>query len=250
MGSDVRLWKEFLGTESDDAVPVLAQQTFGALLAVSTAQGLSGARDAAENNPPPSRDGWADLYKNDNYTMLPPALVNSVPCNPPITNRQLFLGAFSAVLALGSATAMAVIAVMPLVLLSAFFYVLGSIIIVGASENSGHEHRRRHGERGETRLAVAMYTLGAKAAATIPSMFTSRFVPTAHKVYRKLWPADQPKSCKRGLLFVSNSPPICISDMDTHEAKRYTCPADKSRSLVVSCEAEFDGLVAIRGEAC
>ena len=73
----------------------------------------------------------------------------------------------------------ALIITMPLVLLSAFFFVLGSIIMVGCS----------HG--GETRLAVAMVTLGAQVAATIPSMFTSRFVPrevgTAYVEHGEAW---------------------------------------------------------------
>merc|ERR1719277_2340188 len=56
--------------------------------------------------------------------------------------------------------------------------------------------------------------------------------------------------CPRGLLSVGSGTPVCIDTMKKLDAKRYTCPANKERSLVVSCEPEYDGTVVVRGEAC
>merc|ERR1712238_444671 len=96
---EVRVYKEFLGEKDTNTVPVEVQSLFGVFLATSTAQGLAGARDASQ--PPPSDDNWLKLYSNSTFTLLPPALVNSVPCDPPIQNRQILLGAFAAVVGIG-----------------------------------------------------------------------------------------------------------------------------------------------------
>jgi len=250
---EVRVYKEFLGEEDTGTVPVEVQSLFGVFLATSTAQGLAGARDASQ--PPPSDDNWLKLYSNSTFTLLPPALVNSVPCDPPIQNRQILLGAFAAVVGIGSAVMLSILAVIPLVLLGGFFFILAGVLIVLSSGGEGdsrrrHIRRRRSQPNAGQRAARSLAMMGVAAFKSIPDMFSKTFRKTAAKVYHKLRPAVPAKLCPRGLLFLNNSPPICISDMDKLEAKRYTCPADESRSIVVSCEDEFDGLVAVRGEPC
>lgn len=337
---EVRDFKTYLGQEGDGIVSVEMQSLFGVFLSLSTAQGLAGARDASQ--PPPSGDQWLQLYKNSTFTLLPPALVDSVPCDPPITNRQIFLGAFAAVVAIGSASMLAVLASMPLVLLGAVFYILAGAVfvfdgIVGGIKKLQEMTRRRsrrrtvrrrrlymppmpefrrrmpmpefrrrmsHGgwfdQRDQEFLAeveatsrdtvsAATATTGGEAVEVVareaaggpPSLmqedllekqvlpssfslalrgtkafqsmgtwFTTTFRKVAAKVYHKLRPKVPAKLCPRGLLFLNGGSPVCLSDMDKLEAKRYKCPGNESRSVVVSCEDEFDGLVVVRGEGC
>merc|ERR1740123_2181994 len=86
----------------------------------------------------------------------------------------------------------------------------------------------------------------------LPELVTKTFTKVSSKVYNAIAPPRRgSKACPRGLLFLATGgPPVCINEMDKLGGSRYTCPADKSKFVVVSCEPEFDGIVAVRGEAC
>jgi len=296
---EVREFKTYLGQEGDGLVSVDMQSLFGVFLSLSTAQGLAGARDASQ--PPPSDGNWLDLYKNSTFTLLPPALMDSVPCDPPVTNRQIFLGAFAAIVAIGSGSMLAVLASIPLVLLGGFFYILAGVVVIFMGSVSLSCETDTYGQCGrdsggvcaqgrccssqgwcedsaewlsdcggrnswysEDRNGVCsgsappkgghpahvLALRGTKAFKGVPAMFSNVFTKVANKIYHKLRPSAPAMLCPRGLLFLNGGPPVCISEMDKLEAKRYKCPNNESRSVVVSCEDEFNGLVVVRGTTC
>lgn len=223
---ELRSYKNYLAKEEEAGVPNAAQHAFAIIMSVSTAQGLAGLRESAED-PPTSDDDWERLIRDGNYTLLPPGLVTSVPCEPPVNNRELFYGTFAAVLAIGAGVTVAVLAVMPLVFFVGLFFSLAAVGILPG------------------------LIFGVVLAAAIPQIWRDVFSKVADKVYNALFPEAKAKACPRALLSMSEmSKPVCIADLAKLEAKRYVCPSDKSRSMVVSCEPEFNGVVALRGEAC
>lgn len=225
---ELRDYRDFLAAEGDDVVPTGMKHIFSFYIATSTAQGLVGLRDAA--GPPPSDDDWEQLLRGGNYTLLPPALVASVPCEPPVDNKDIFLGAFSAIISVGSGAMLGLVSVMPQVLLLGFFFVLAGFLIGPALS--------------------AVVTFRIISASKVPQLFMDTFTRVATHVHNAIMPSNQVKTCPRGILMLGSAAPLCIDDMDTLEAKRYTCPEDQSRSIVLSCEPEFNGVVALRGEPC
>jgi len=222
---ELRSYKQFLAKEEEAGVPAIWQHTFAVFMSVSTAQGLVGLRESSED-PPTSDDDWEKFIRSSNYTLLPPELVSSVPCEPPVNKRELFLGTFSAVLAVGAGVAVSVLLALPFVFMIGLCFYL---VAQGFLYNLPHAF---------------------VFAAVIPRIFKDVFAPVAVRVYNALFPQAEAKVCPRGLLAMGESELVCIAGMSKLEAKRYVCPADTSRSVVVSCEPEFNGLVVFRGEAC
>merc|ERR1719468_366376 len=319
------------------------EYVFGAFLTIATADGLIGLRDTASVAPPSGNETWEELLQGGSYTLLPPELVNSVPCNPPVNNWEVFVGGFAAIAGIGAAGMLAALASIPLVLLTGFFYILYGVVLLGEvvvfavgqidweetirrrrsyfwdpprrrsfdwdpprrrSFDSDPFRRRnfdwdpprrrsydwdrrrsfdwdpprrrsydwdRRRSFGSWNLKAAtvenvtvnetvsgpdrwlskkIASLGSLASNTIPSLFLNTFASVSSSIYNTLVPQKTLKPCPRGLLFLPGSAPVCVSDMAKLEAKRYTCPEDASRSVVLSCEPEFNGVTALRGNPC
>lgn len=232
---ELRSYKDYLAAEGDNEVPLGLQHIYATFVATGTAQGLVGLR-AASDGTRPSDENWGQLLVDSNYTILPPGLVSDVECTPPIDNRELIMGAVAAVIAVGSAALLGALATMPMVWAVAMLFALGGLLI--------RFFILPHG-------AIVLY-LGVLLAANIPNLFSGIFTSVAHNVYNAIAPNRKSvKACPTGILNLGGgSPMICLDGMDKLEAKRLTCPNDESNSMVVSCEPEFNGVVALRGEPC
>jgi len=243
---ELTAYREFMATEDDGVVPLATQHSFGAFLTLATADGLVGLRDNANELPPAADERWTDLLLGGSYTLLPPALVDSVPCNPPINNWEVFVGGFAAVAGIGASTMLAALASIPLVLLTGFFFVLAGVVFLGEVVYS----LENYGPTRPGHIALEVAKIGLLTSALIPDLFVNVFAQTSTAVYNALVPEKTVKPCPRGLLFLPGSEPICLADMAKLEAKRYACPQDESRSIVISCEPEFNGVIALRGSPC
>merc|ERR1712241_1569168 len=113
-------------------------------------------------------------------------------------------------MAIGAGVIVAALMVMPLLWFVGFFFG-----VVGAAITAG-------------------LMFGAVLAGQIPQIIKDVFSKVANKVYNALFPQATVKACPRGLLAMGGATPVCIADMAKLEAKRYVCPSDKSRSIVVS----------------
>merc|ERR1719422_805481 len=100
--------------------------------------------------------------------------MNDMACEPPVSNREIMLGMFAAVAAVGSGAMLAALAIYPLLILSAFFFIIAwstilvipLVIVVG--ENPG--------------------VLGRAVASMVTFVFTNVFNPVAHTVYNFIAP--------------------------------------------------------------
>lgn len=237
---ELQVYKEFMVSGDDGVVPLGLQYVFGAYVTMATAQGLVALRDST-TDVPTSNDDWQELLIGNGFTLLPPALVPSVPCRPPVDNWEVFMGAFAAVAAIGSGAMMGILAVMPLVLLTGLFFVLAFVVLLAVIQTAG-------GGGGEIPVVIAYF--GVVAASLIPQIFVSVFSQVSTNVYNALVPQKSTKACPAGIVFLPGSEPTCIEALDVLEAKRYTCPLDVSRAVVVSCEPEFNGVAVLRGNPC
>merc|ERR1712129_102365 len=119
---------------------------------------------------------------------------------------------------------------MALLYLSAIFFVISMVFLV-------------YGARLEAPIIFGY--LGVAILIKLPELVTKTFTKVSSKIYNAIAPPRRgSKACPRGLLFLATGgPPVCINEMDKLGGSRYTCPADKSKFVVVSCEPEFDGIV-------
>merc|ERR1719189_1185780 len=165
---ELNAYKNFMATEDDGVVPIRFHHAFGAFVTLATGDGLVGLRDEADNAPPATSDSWEDLLLGSGFTLLPPALVDSVPCNPPVNNWEVFVGGFAAVAGIGAATMLGTLASIPLVLLSGFFFVLAGIVLLGEVVYS-YDYYHPDNRPGEVAKLVA--SLGTVTASLIPPVF-------------------------------------------------------------------------------
>merc|ERR1719433_1271487 len=140
--SELNAYKGFMGLEDDGVVPAYYQHFFGAYLTLATADGLVGLREASTVVPPAIGESWEELLHGSDFTLLPPSLVQSVPCNPPVNNWEVITGVFAAVAGLGAATMLAALVSVPLLLVSGFFFIIAGVVFLGeiiyAAESSNH----------------------------------------------------------------------------------------------------------------
>merc|ERR1740121_1245585 len=121
---ELRAYKDYVGAEDDGELHRELQFIFASFLATSTAQGLVGLRDASQNSPPASADSWGQLLSDDSYTLVPPELMNDTSCEPPVSNREIMLGMFAAVAAVGSAAMLAALVSFPLVFMLGLLFIM------------------------------------------------------------------------------------------------------------------------------
>jgi len=263
---ELNVYSEFMGRESDGVIEEGIQYSFGVFLAVATAEGIIGLRDSSNVVPPAADETWEQLLRGSDYTLLPPSLVQDVPCNPPVNNWEVFLGGFAAVAGIAAGGMLAALASVPLVLLSGFFYMLAGVVFLGEGlwfgitrpdswecdfwDRDSPFYNPACDETFNPAWTKEVAKLGTVMADTIPTLFTSTFTAVSSTIYNVLVPSQTVKPCPRGILFLPTSAPICLSDMEKLEAKRYECPGDASRSIVISCEPAFNGVAAIRGQPC
>merc|ERR1719210_1884558 len=247
--SELTTYRDWMSKTDDGVVPQTTQHAFGAFLTLATADGLVGIRDTASVLPPAENETWESVLEGIGYTLLPPAVVDSVPCNPPINNWEVFIGGFAAVAGIGAAVMLGTLASIPLALVSGFFFVLAGLVLLSEVTVVSEQCilARCHGNAD---AAQAVAQLGLVTAAAIPQFFVTVFAKSSVAVRNALLGDQTAKPCPRGLLVIPGTAPICLSDMEKLEAKRYSCPADESRSTVVTCEPEFNGVITIRGSPC
>merc|ERR1719210_1756954 len=247
--SELTSYRNWMSTPDDGVVPLTTQHAFGAFLTLATADGLVGIRDSASVLPPAQGETWENVLEGTGYTLLPPAVVDSVPCNPPINNWEVFVGGFAAVAGIGAAVMLGTLAAIPLALVSGFFFVLAALVLLSEVTFTSRQCMVTDcATSGEAAKVIAL--LGLVTAAAIPQFFVTVFAKSSVAVRNALLGDQTAKPCPRGLLVIPGTAPICLSDMEKLEAKRYSCPADESRSTVVTCEPEFNGVITIRGSPC
>lgn len=246
---DLQAYTAFMSTPDDGVVPMLFQYAFGTFLSTATALGLAGLRDETGAFVPATAaaDKWGELLKGSDYTLLTQdhAFVDSENCRPPPGSGNVFLGGFASLVATGSARMLAVLSSMPSFLLAGFYYVFGLIAFLGFTLLMPGP-----GIIVGIILAFLAQSEGEDWERRAQDIFTRVYVEKYTSIYNFLKPRDPVKACPWKLLIMNGSPTICVAGMEKLEAKRYQCPADSSRSVVVSCEPEFGGRLALRGGPC
>lgn len=230
----LREYKQWLQRPSDGVVSEAAAAAFAVFVSITTAKGLVGVHWASEGNTRAPSEDLSQVLRGSEYTFVPPELMKDVPCDPPVASNQVFLGVLAAIVATASGVAAGILVTFPLLLFTVFWWFMIGFLFHAI---------------GVFAIFVPHTWIGVILLPVVGSFFGPAFLSNTQRVYQSLTGRKE-KSCSRGIMVLNKSQPLCIASMEHREAKRYDCPADKTKSIVLSCEHEFEGFPVIRGEGC
>lgn len=246
----LRSWKQFSELKADGNVSDGMLKTFASFVAVSTGVGLAGLREESEDQMPLGGTDWQALLEDDTFTAVPYGLYDSLKCQEFFPTYHKSYGWFANIVGVG--VGVLSLPLIPFVSMAGLVLTLHSLIwkVMGWRQYKGNK--------------VFVKSL---LAFLVPQFMTPYWGFTLGRHFfrsqkgENYWVDRQYKEtnklgCPGGLLNLGAGAmkSTCFGGLGVGQSEHLTCwrggPDAVVKTLNVTCQGEFDGVLTWSGKSC